>query len=365
MKIKKLLLIPLMLLIASCSIDNLTTSSVHEHVYDKYNIYSNYHEAVCTICSYTLKEDCEMKELEYDPFTFKTVSKCEKCGREENTYKETSKLIFEFSVENENDVLTIYSDEENYINSRKINDSNIIGTQIPYDQIEEVVIGDNIVNVEYIPEFYNMKKITFSSDVKRIGEYLIYSSSSIKEIVFEGDAPVIKDTSLVANGASFTKVKIKDGAKGFDDFFFGGYVIENYIPSKNDISNLTMDKYAYDTAKESGILSKKLVEKAKKENREYMLYYPIENNISNYKEIREFTIKLTKDLTSEDEKIKKIYDYICHNIAYVEEEYNNSPYQVFKENKAVCAGYVSLMHDMLAAINIPSFYSRGITRESC
>ena len=335
----------------------------HEHIFTNYKNYGSTHKSYCDVegCEYVLSEKCILSEKEYDEIEFTITQSCEYCGVGITEIIESGELILEYSVDNNKNILTIYAEKDSYIDYSKFSEGTIIGTKVDDFDIDELVIGSNIVNVKHLPEFPNISSITFSEDVLKLKDFLIYNCTNLKEITFEGDAPIISLSSLTINGGNTVVVKTNSGASGFDSLLFGGHILNDKIPSNVDISGVTIDEYGYTSAQESSKIAKRLVEKAKKENVEYMLYYPYENIIENYKIIKEFTLELTKDCKDEDAKIKKIYDYITTNIVYSSDENTNSPYDVFVENKAVCAGYVVLMHDMLSAVKIPSYYSRGAT----
>lgn len=353
----------------STSLDENSSTSEnveHEHIFTNYINSGYYHEASCDVegCSYVLFEKCDYSNVIIDEIEFSISRKCDLCNSSFNEELDSGDLTLEYSVSNDKNVLTIYSDKDSYINYSKIFDANIIGSKVADSQIDELIIGSNIVNVKYLPKYSNVSKITFSEDILKLKPFIIYNFTSLTEITFEGDAPCIELSSLTINGGNEVIINTTSGASGFDSLLFGGHILEKNIPEKVDISSVSIDEYGVTTAKESSKIAKRLVEKAKNENKEYMLYYPYENDIGNYSLIKDFTLQLTKDCVSEDEKIKKIYDYITTNIVYSDEDNTNSPYDVFIENRAVCAGYVVLMHDMLAAVKIPSYYSRGATLET-
>lgn len=339
-----------------------SSTSVHQHIYDEYINFGHSHRATCIVegCGYVLKEKCVHGEQEYLPIDFCYISRCIKCNTGIRENINTPPIHMEYSKVDETDTLTIYATEENYINREKINDAIVEGEAVDFSEIDELVIGDNIINVKWLSSLPNITKVTFSDDLLKLGDGLFTDSYILEKIIFEGDAPIISYSSL-NSGNPRALICTSDDAEGFNTFLFGGLLLEKNLPTKNDISSLALDEYSLQSAKESSEIAKRLVAKAKEENKEYMLYYPVENYIDNYIEIREFTLELTKDCVTEDEKIKKIYDYICENIAYSSDHQTSTPYQVFKENKGVCAGYVTLMHDMLCAINVPSYYSRGVT----
>ncbi len=78
-----------------------------------------------------------------------------------------------------------------------------------------------------------------------------------------------------------------------------------------------------------------------------------------YNEIATFTNDLVKNCTTEAETYITIFDWIVANISY-EYGYDNEPYPVFKNKKAICQGYSNLLNVMLTSQGIPCINVNGL-----
>ncbi|MBO5263314.1 MAG: transglutaminase domain-containing protein [Bacteroidaceae bacterium] len=78
-----------------------------------------------------------------------------------------------------------------------------------------------------------------------------------------------------------------------------------------------------------------------------------------YNEIATFTNNLVKNCTTEAETYITIFDWIVANISY-EYGYDNEPYPVFKNKKAICQGYSNLLNVMLTSQGIPCINVNGL-----
>lgn len=77
----------------------------------------------------------------------------------------------------------------------------------------------------------------------------------------------------------------------------------------------------------------------------------------NYQTIKAFTDDLLKDITSDVEKTRAVYEWAKKNISY---EYKpNDPWSVFQNRKGVCHGYANICRVMLFSQNIPSITVLG------
>ena len=119
-----------------------------------------------------------------------------------------------------------------------------------------------------------------------------------------------------------------------------------------------LESYALINARRAREQSKELFELAIKENQKEQFMFPI-SGLPTFIEIQDFTLELIKDCKTDQEKVVKIYEWIVTNIAYDPEYIYSTIYQVFQDKRAVCYGYVSLLHDMLSAANIMSVYVSG------
>ena len=80
---------------------------------------------------------------------------------------------------------------------------------------------------------------------------------------------------------------------------------------------------------------------------------------SEYQEIKEFTDDLVSDLSSANDKYKKIFDWVKSEVKYTY-EVSNDPYPVFKSKKGICQGYANLLKVMLHSQDIPVLIANGL-----
>ena len=245
------------------------------------------------------------------------------------------------------------------------NEFEIIGEYVDPSDIEIVYFGDNVTKARF--DGGSLREVHFSDDIEYINAKAFWINEYLDKFYFEGDAPEIHIQALNLNGSGKGRVYPTEGAKGFDGFLFGGCeVIRSWITKNElDLDSLTLKEYSALAAKYTDTLALDILALYEKSGQESFLYIPFEADINNYKIIKDFTLDLTKDCKSEREKIDVIYDWIINNIEYSDPAFYYTSYQVFESKKAVCAGYATLMHDMLCAVGIPSFYTRGTTLFGC
>ena len=98
-------------------------------------------------------------------------------------------------------------------------------------------------------------------------------------------------------------------------------------------------------------------------------YYPGSGSLYAVENLEEITAKaaeLTKGLTTDEEKVKVIHDWLCTNFAYDMEAYYSTciidaanPTWVYKNKRAVCSGFSRLCQIMLTSLNIPCINIAG------
>ena len=134
-------------------------------------------------------------------------------------------------------------------------------------------------------------------------------------------------------------------------------------PLKEDVSrpDITIKEYAVLASKKAREQAKELFDLVLENDQKYLFMMPY-TTISRYKEIKDFTMDLTKECKTDFEKIETIYAWITKNIKYDSSAQNYPIYDTFKEKKGVCFGFTSLMHDMLSAVDIMSMYTSGYTQ---
>ena len=273
-------------------------------------------------------------------------------------------LYYEYSVENGINILTISSSDKSIYSSVRVNPT-ISGDAVDGASVDKLILGENIVEVQSLSAFNMVENIVFSNDVSKINNYAIYHCESLNELYFEGDAPSVESNSLTLNGSASVTVAHSSDSQGFGNgLLFAGQPLKRYNIS-SEIPDMTINEFADKTAASSATLAKDIVELFEAKGHTDLLLLPYTINMAEFAEIKDFTLELTKDCQTDLEKANAIYDYIVTNIQYWDDALYYTPYEVFKENIAVCAGYVGLMHDMLVSVDIPAFYTRGMTLSGC
>lgn len=129
------------------------------------------------------------------------------------------------------------------------------------------------------------------------------------------------------------------------------------------IPALSIGEFAAESMQKSLLDSKRLFEDIKNDGDKDIFNFP-HSGVSDYLLIREFTLELISDCTTETEKAKRIYEWIVTNIEYDDNYTLATVFETFIDKKAVCFGYTALMHDMLSAAGIMSVYVSGIADAS-
>ncbi len=241
----------------------------------------------------------------------------------------------------------------------------IVGEYVDPSEIEIVYFGDNVTRAYF--DGGSLREVHFSDDIEYISGKAFWINEQLGKIYFEGDAPEIHTQAFNLNGSGKAAIYPTEQSRGFDDFLFGGCeVIRRWITKdKLDIDSLTLKEYAALAANHTDALALEILSLFEMRGQETFLYLPFEPDIDSYRIIKDFTISLTKNCKTEREKIDAIYDWIVANIEYSDPAVFYTSYEVFESRSAVCAGYTNLMHDMLCAVGIPSFYTRGTTLFGC
>ena len=238
------------------------------------------------------------------------------------------------------------------------------------NKIREVVIGENITVVGAIDCYEYVYTLIFGEQVEKIKTNATCDLFSLKEIYFEGDLPELEPDALWRRGSAVEGeeynnfspiVYYKQGAEGFEEYGYKlqGCGLRRIGEEVKAAPAWTMTEYAAKTNARSLEMATEWFERAAK-TRPYLQFYPF-CELSKYKPIKDLALSLTEGLSTDREKAKAIFDWIVENITYDEGAMYSPIEKVFEEKKAVCAGYAGLMHDMLAAVEIPSLYTAGIS----
>ena len=196
--------------------------------------------------------------------------------------------------------------------------------------------------------------------LKKIGVDAFYNLDELEKVYFAGDAPKLSYASFSKKDKESFIVVATEG-KSFDGLLFGEMVIERpwLEKEKIDLSTLSIGAYSLLAANKASELSVTIADLYTQKGQSELVYFPYSKTIDDYKKVRSFALELTKNCTTDKEKIDTVYDWIVDNIIYDDNATKYEPYQVLETKRAVCAGYTTLMHDMLCALEIKSFYVRG------
>ena len=232
------------------------------------------------------------------------------------------------------------------------------------DSVTELKIGDGVSIIETV-SILPVKTIIIGTGVDKMCEGAIFSLENLNDVYFDGDLPEIEDDALwiyIPQGVKKTPTVWKnEGAKGFDKFglFIHGSRIKTVGDKAPTVPNISIGEYASLSAIQSEKLALEIITEARK-SKYYRTALIPQCDITEYKKIKDFALELTKNATSDKEKAEIIFDWIVDNIEYSNDALTYPVHTVFEKKMAVCAGYTGLMHDMLASVGIPSFYTRGI-----
>ena len=231
--------------------------------------------------------------------------------------------------------------------------------------IYKVVLGENISYVDYIP-YHQAEILVIGTDVIEIKDHSINAAFALREIYIEGDLPIIGNDTFYARNVADVDYDIMptvyyyEGAKGFEGYKYKiqGCTLRMIGEEFDPIPDVTLKEYSVSAAEKSIEMAYEIFVRGA-ETRPYLQFIPY-CSLYKYKSIKDFTLSLTAGLTTDREKAEAIFNWIVENIEYDDAAEWYTSDQVFETKKAVCAGYVALMHDMLAAVEIPSLYTNGI-----
>ena len=232
--------------------------------------------------------------------------------------------------------------------------------------LKKLVVGENINVISLISLPY-LETIVISPSVREMMAHCINDVFFLDEIYFEGDLPKIyTDTLYVRHTAENMRqyepcAYYNKGAKGFEEYqykigAFALYQVGEVLPELPDYSVIELSRLSAERAVEIAL---EMFENGKK-GRDYLQFIPFASLYA-YKEIKDFTLELTKDCTDDLSRARTIFEWLVANIEYDDSARFYTSDCVFKTKKAVCAGYAMLYHDMLCAVKIPSLYLTGFS----
>ncbi len=239
--------------------------------------------------------------------------------------------------------------------------------KLPEEQCQMIgtmTLGENITVLKDI-SFAHIKKLVISSSVKQMQEHCIDDLYFLDEIYFEGDLPQIFPNSLyVRHVIDYNRLYepcayYNKGALGFEEYGYklGAFTLYQVGEEIDELPSYTINELSTLNAQRAVEIALELFERGK-DNRPFLQFIPF-TSIYAYKQIKDFTLELTKDCTDDLCRARVIYDWLVENIEYDDKAMYYTPDCVFTTKKAVCAGYAMLYHDMLCAVKIPSLYVTG------
>ena len=237
-------------------------------------------------------------------------------------------------------------------------------------KIRELIIGENIISVGKIDYYNHLYTLTFGEQVQKLRTDCTCDLFSLREIYFEGDLPELEADALWRRNASVEGepyydlapiVYYEEVATGFAQYGYKlqGCGLRMIGEEAKEAPEMTMYEYGAASNARSIEMAKEWFEQSAK-TYPFLQFYPF-CKLDKYQPIKDLALSLTKELTTDKEKARVIFDWIVENIAYDNEATYYPVEQVFEERKAVCAGYAGLLHDMLAAVEIPSIYASGLS----
>ncbi|MDE6583772.1 MAG: leucine-rich repeat protein, partial [Anaeroplasmataceae bacterium] len=319
--------------------------------------------------------DCSYEYIDEHNFILDEVNLCLACSHCDECYEYTEVLSYILS-EKENDYYTLVVDS--YLPTTSLSGyilysaqvKNLSGfmndcTALSYQssKIEDITFGKNISAIYNLGSYFEqLQTVIFGEDIVYIGEDTFLSSSKIESFKFLGDMPELGKNALYipysSTGSAYTTIYYEPTSIGFDGYAICGNALKVSNQPIPTLPNMTMADYAHKTAEKSLEIATNVFSMAETSETKDLFLMPIES-LKYYKQIKDFTLELTKNCTTQVQKARKIYDWITENISYDANSVHSTVYQVFTEKTAVCNGYVILMHDMLASVGIMSLYVSG------
>ena len=365
-------------------------SGVHEHSF----VFQNVVDASCNSSGYSVYKCSGCQTIErrnwVDPLghsftdyevleepTFfaegRLVAICDNCNVQDD-FKTLPKLTgtLTYTVENDKNVLRVdYGSEgaldKTLMQATELPDNvTVVGTAVPASEVDTLVLGDNIIRVAgySIPScLSSVTSLVIGVDMESIGDYAFSGCSSLTVVSFLGDAPQVGDESFNLGSRTYPKLLVSESSDGFDGVTLGGAIILRPTMGANSsqIYAMTLNEYAQASAESSAELAEKIIGLFAHRGETELALLPYEENMAEYKLIKDFALELTKSCRTDRERVDVIYDWIVDNIVYDDGAIRHDPGDVLLTKRAVCAGYVTLMHDMLSAVDVISLYTRGTT----
>ena len=269
-------------------------------------------------------------------------------------------LTLTYTVEEGENVLTVTSEEPSTIdyNSLMQDRNTVVGDAVSLSRITVLRVGEGVFSLQSASALSRLMTVDILDGKDLVIDgYAFFNNEELTTLLLGGEAPTLWQELLRLPQDHRLTVTYKEGATPYKTkYMFGGHPVA--YESTAAIPDMSLEEYALATVREAKLLAPGIVALFDKGQKDF-LYMPYSNEIGEWAKIKKFALDLTKDATTEQEKVDLVYDYIVANIAYHDDATDYEPYKVWMEKQAVCAGYVGLMHDMLSALGIASFYTNG------
>lgn len=240
----------------------------------------------------------------------------------------------------------IYTDET-FLNNFK---------NIDYNQVKEISFADNIGNVSLkLEKFKNINKLYFNNPytLSYIGEYIIYNNKKVDDIYFNDfvNIPKVDDYAFFQIDGGY-EMTIHSNLIWNDVYSLGGRA----VVYNNDVSSYDESILTYNL--KASVSARNLAQNMLKNDNKDLLLLPY-SDIDTFKQIKTLAKEIIGNETDEYKCVRLIYNWVTTNIAYDVNSVNYSVKEVLNTKRGVCAGYSMLIHDLLASLNIYSFYVNG------
>ena len=368
---------------SSSSSSESESSQEHEHTYEFTSTVAvacdtdGFDTYTCTTCYHTKVENVvkapghayKEASLSNAPTPFATGSYAQVCATcNYSCFTDIPRVNATFTYEGT--ALKIDYDSEGMLSSDTFSKNladfpniTVVGTPVASNMLTSVIVGENIIELDsyaFTGEFPVLTTVRLGAEIKKIGVCAFDDLDALERVYFAGDAPELSYAAFSKSDDGEFIVVASEG-KSFDGLLFGEMVIERPWIEKPqlDLSTLSIGAYSLLAANKASELSVTIADLYAQKGQSELVYFPYSKTIDDFKIIREFALELTKDCTTDKEKVDTVYDWIVDNIIYDDAATKYEPYQVLATKRAVCAGYTTLMHDMLCALEIKSFYVRG------
>lgn len=252
----------------------------------------------------------------------------------------------------------------------------VIGEDVDKNLVTKLVLSTNCKRINQLSKYTNATEIVFSSEVEYLNSRCLISLDSLAKVTFEGALPDMHYRALEFNG---TPGLLNSSPRGgfrifvnenvyntFEHKVLMGYRLCKIGDEINLEPTITLQQYKEKSNEQSVKIADYLLSKCTNDfdRASLMLPYSCDGrtggSIADWERIKNFTQGIVAGCSTDSEKASTIYQWLQTNIDYdaASSTYNNVV-EAFDKKKGVCAQFAWLMHDMLTAVGIPSFYVNG------